>query len=286
MITRELGLIKELYQGSHAPDGQMCLLEAVAYIAGEPWSDAPECVCPVLAAFGRAWNDGMRSNEERAQLLPYIPSLIGTKSTPEVELTRSYMAFNWLIRIHLVAWLRLGHLDTHADTLEALSEIRDPHTFREAMPAVRAARDAAWAVSSAAAWAAAWAAARAAAWDAARDAAWAVSRDAAWAVSSAAASAAAWDAASAAAWAAAWAGARAVSRDAAWAAARDAAWAVSRDAAWAAAWDAARDALEPTVVSLQASTHTLFQAMISVGSEAEVTNGTEATDINTARKAT
>ena len=214
MITRELGLIKELYQGSHAPDGQMCLLEAVAYIAGEPWSDAPECVCPVLAAFGRAWNDGMRSNEERAQLLPYIPSLIGTKSTPEVELTRSYMAFNWLIRIHLVAWLRLGHLDTHADTLEALSEIRDPHTFREAMPAVRAARDAAWAVSSAAAWAAAWAAAR------------------------------------------------------------------------AAAWDAARDALEPTVVSLQASTHTLFQAMISVGSEAEVTNGTEATDINTARKAT
>ncbi len=49
-----------LKSGSHEPDsGEMCLLEAVAYIADEPWSDHPKCVCPVLAAFGRSWNDGL-----------------------------------------------------------------------------------------------------------------------------------------------------------------------------------------------------------------------------------
>lgn len=34
--------------------GEACLLEAVAYVAGEPLSDSPPCVCPVLASFGRA----------------------------------------------------------------------------------------------------------------------------------------------------------------------------------------------------------------------------------------
>ena len=44
--------------GAHAsPDDGMCLLEAVAYVVGEPFSDHPECVSTVIAAFGRSWND-------------------------------------------------------------------------------------------------------------------------------------------------------------------------------------------------------------------------------------
>src|SRR5690348_6850638 len=56
---RELDLeTLTLESGAHdADDGRMCVMEAVAWLAGEPWSDAPQCASPVLAAFCRAWND-------------------------------------------------------------------------------------------------------------------------------------------------------------------------------------------------------------------------------------
>src|SRR5688500_16148045 len=49
-----------LSAGAHkSPEQGMCLLEAVAYVAGEPFSDHPKCVSPVIAAFGRRWNDDL-----------------------------------------------------------------------------------------------------------------------------------------------------------------------------------------------------------------------------------
>ena len=32
-------------------EARMCVMEAVAYVAGEPWSDHPKCACPVITAF-------------------------------------------------------------------------------------------------------------------------------------------------------------------------------------------------------------------------------------------
>lgn len=55
-MTVDLDTI-ELKAGQHSSiDDGACLLEVVSYVAGEPWSDHPECVCPVLGAFGREWN--------------------------------------------------------------------------------------------------------------------------------------------------------------------------------------------------------------------------------------
>ena len=266
----------------------MCLMEAVAWVAGLPHSDAPECTSPVLATFAQTWNDSLRSDEERAQLLPYIPMLIGTAGAPEADMRRSWMALDWLVRVHTPAWLDLAGLGDHATALRDLPEIVDDLTLQQGAAARDAARDAARAAAWAAARDAAWDAARAAARDAAWAAAWAAARDAAraaaWAAAWAAARdaawwAAAWAAARAAAWAAAWAAARDAAWAAAWAAARDAArdaarataWDAARDAAWAAARDAARDAaraaavekLEPTVKELQASAHDLFNRMIA-----------------------
>ena len=142
MMVKDPSSITTLYAGCHDPDGPMCLLEAVAYVAGEPWSDHPVCVCPVLAAFGRNWNDGMRTNEERGSLLQYIPLLIGTRSTPAVELRRSYMALDWLVRRAMPAWLRLAEadLDSHAQALENLAVIDSPTTANAAGPLITAAR--------------------------------------------------------------------------------------------------------------------------------------------------
>ncbi|MEF3068012.1 hypothetical protein [Pandoraea apista] len=186
-----------LSAGSHDSDsGEHCLLEVVSMFAGEPFGDSPICVDPVLAAFGRAWNDGMRTDEERAQLKQYIPLLVGTAGSKELSDKRSWMAFDWLVRVHCAAWLALTPaLKVHSDILVSLPEITYRAELDIALPKINEARAAARAAAGAAAGAAAWDAAGAAARDAAWDAAGAAARAAAGAAARAAAGAAAWDAA-------------------------------------------------------------------------------------------
>jgi hypothetical protein len=273
-----------LNSGAHPSiEAGACLLEAASYVAGEPWTDHPQCVSPVLGSFGRNLNDAL-PDDRRQELKPYIPRLIGTADDGKDE-TRSYIALDWLIRTYTPAFLDLAGLTGEAAELRNLRRIVDIVAARQAGPVVRRAREkaaAAWDAARDAAGNAAWAAARDAAWDAAGNAAGNAARAAAWAAAwdaaGDAARAAAGDAAWAAAWDAAWAAAWDAAGDAAWAAAGNAAGNAARDAAraaaWAAAWDAARaaagnaardaarDALKPTVDSLQSSAIALLGTMI------------------------
>ena len=231
----------EVLQGAHTPDGRFCVMEAVAYVAGEPWSDHPQCASKVIADFLRGWNDGM-DDADRQMLKPFIPRLVNTAGTPAQEKARSWMALDWYCRVSAPAWLRLARLDAEAAAVEAGAPIVDSKSAKAAQGALSdasAKARAAWAAAGAAAWAAARDAAGAAAWAAARDAAGAAAR------------AAAGDAA----------------RAAAWDAAGDAAGAAARDAAGAAAWDAAGAAagaaLRPTVVALQKSALELVERMLA-----------------------
>jgi hypothetical protein len=141
----------DLRKGAHEErERGVCAMEAAAWLAGEPHSDSPQCVCAVLGAFVRSWNDALPSDEDRNRLLkPLIPRLIGTASTAAVREKRSYLALDWLIRVQTPTWLELrADLKPHADTLRALAEIRDMASAEAAGAPVRAARDAA----SAAAW--------------------------------------------------------------------------------------------------------------------------------------
>ena len=231
--TERLATIKTLYSGAHDPDGKMCVMEAVAYVAREPWSDHPACVSPVIAAFARAWNDGLPDAERNSLLMPMIPKFVGTIGSDALENRRATMAADWLIRVYTPAWLRLAGLTSHADTLANLPEIIDFAKVPALMPALGAARKDA-----------------AAAWSAARDAAPVAARSAALV------------AARSAALAAALVAARVAARIVAWDAARDAAGDAAWDAAWSAAAAAAGDKLEPTVKELQASAIGLLNRMI------------------------
>ena len=158
-----------LGSGSHSTREEgVCAMEAVAWLAGEPHSDEPECTSPVIAAFLRSWNDALPTDEDRQRLLlPLLPLVIGTRADDATDLRRSYIALDWLVRAHTVAWLRLAGLDNYAETLSGLDEITGPATMEKALPAFHtawtAARDASWTAAWTAALAAAWAAARAAA---------------------------------------------------------------------------------------------------------------------------
>jgi hypothetical protein len=274
-----------LEKGAHKPNDGFCVMEAVAYIAGEPWTDHPACASPVIAAFMRSWNDSLNDDDRNRLLKPYVTKLVGTAATPEIEDARAWMTLDWLVRTCTPAWLRCAGLNDQAARLAELPEFKagmDVPSIRPAIDAVRedaraacdAARAAAWAAAGAAG-AAAWAAAGDAACDAARAAAWAAAGAAAWAAArdaaGAGAGAAAWDAARDAARAAAGAaaGARAAC-DAAWAAgdaARAAAWDAARAGAWAAARAAAGAAawapLQPVVDELQPLALELIDRMIA-----------------------
>lgn len=67
-----------LKTGSHRKleDGA-CLLEVSAYLAGEPHTDHPACVSPVLGAFGRVWWDGLLAGELAGQA-DLAERLVGT----------------------------------------------------------------------------------------------------------------------------------------------------------------------------------------------------------------
>ena len=166
MTTLDLNTLT-LTHGQHATrDDGVCLAEAVAWWAGEPHSDHPACADTTLGAFARVWNDGMRSQQERNMLLPFVPALADTAGTGPDADRRGWMACDWLVRVHTPMWLDLAGLDGHATALRALDPITDDASLTTATPHV----------------AAAWAAARAAAWPAAR----AAGRDAAQAAAQAA----------------------------------------------------------------------------------------------------
>jgi hypothetical protein len=232
----------KLGRGSHEPPSNglvnACVMEAVSYVAGEPFSDRPECASPVITSFLVSWNDSM-DDVDRQMLKPYIVRLVGTRTGKRHEEQRAWMLTDWLARECAPAWLRLAGLAGQADLLESLAPLTSAASARKAQPVLDAARKDS-------------AAAAAAAWDAAGAAAWA----AAWA--------SAWDAARASAWDAAAAAAGAAAGAAAWDAARAAAGAAAGDASRAAAGAAAAAALAPTTRELQRSALLLLDRMIAV----------------------
>jgi hypothetical protein len=229
--AQRLAQITTLKEGSHEDfETGACIMEAVAYVTGEPWSDHPACACPVITTFMISWNDALLSDEERTRLLlPLIPKIVGTRGSEALESRRATMAADWLVRTHAPAWLRLAGLTAEADALAGLPEITDFAQTPSIMEPLRASR-----VAAERKWAAAGDAAR----DAVRAAAWAAAGTAAWA-------------AAVAAWAAA-----GTARDAAWGAA---------GAAARAAGVAARDVLKSTQDALQASAIELVIRMCEAG---------------------
>lgn len=69
-----------LSRGKHRnPRKGACFMEFASYLAGERWSDHPDCTHPLLAALARGVNDHM-TDEGRQRLAPLIPSVIGLTS--------------------------------------------------------------------------------------------------------------------------------------------------------------------------------------------------------------
>src|ERR1700755_694288 len=93
-----------LSYGTHArPEDGRCAMEWVSHLAGEPHSDEPACVSPVLRAMCIALNDGLE-HEPRQRLRPYLARTIGT-ADDGLDTERGWMAMDWLIPVYTPAWV-------------------------------------------------------------------------------------------------------------------------------------------------------------------------------------
>lgn len=79
-MTDMYDVLPMLGRGKHRnPKKGACFMELASYLAGERWSDHPQCTHPLLAMLARAVND-LTSDRNRPQLAPLIPSVIGLTS--------------------------------------------------------------------------------------------------------------------------------------------------------------------------------------------------------------
>jgi len=84
-----------LSKGKHAsPSEGACVMELASMLAGEPFSDRPAMVCPVIAGFMRAYNDRV-DDERRQDLYRYAADVVGTRTTPEIEHARERRCLEW-----------------------------------------------------------------------------------------------------------------------------------------------------------------------------------------------
>ena len=116
----------------------MCIMEAVAFFAGESWGASPACACPVISEFLRRWNDALPDGD-RDRLLPadvWVPRLVGSRVTqPEIEQKRLCLMHDWLIRVNLPAWIE-ARSPKAAQKLRSQAEIVSKATGRKAADAV------------------------------------------------------------------------------------------------------------------------------------------------------
>ena len=205
----------------------------------------------VLEAFGQEWDNRLRSDDERSKLRPYIHRLGAISSSRAVEEQRSELATWWLVNVHTPAWLTAAGLTTHAEALTAMSAADHPRGWQRnhSHPTLDAAASAA---------------------DSAAEAALNALGEPTNIVDDAVQAALAAAGGRAARLASRRVGGRAV--DVTWDAATAAATTVAAKVCWTGVVDddwaalqqeAIRDALEPTIETLQLSGLDLFNAMIN-----------------------
>jgi hypothetical protein len=78
-----------LARGKHpSPGGGACVMELASMLAGEPFTDRPAAVCPVVAAFLRSYNDAVDSRR-RQDLYRLAAAAVGTRASAAVARRRA-----------------------------------------------------------------------------------------------------------------------------------------------------------------------------------------------------
>ncbi|HET6869342.1 MAG TPA: hypothetical protein VFH80_25755 [Solirubrobacteraceae bacterium] len=85
-----------LSRGKHSSEEHgACVMELASMLAGEPFSDHPQSVCPVIAAVLRAYNDWV-DDERRQELYEYAAKVVGSRASTRIERARAKQMISWI----------------------------------------------------------------------------------------------------------------------------------------------------------------------------------------------
>jgi hypothetical protein len=96
----------KLSKGKHssAEDGA-CVMELASMLAGEPFTDHPASVCPVIGSFMRAYNDSV-DDSRRQDLYAYASMVVGSRTSADVQRTRAEFLTTWAQQYRRNRWTR------------------------------------------------------------------------------------------------------------------------------------------------------------------------------------
>jgi hypothetical protein len=96
----------KLGKGKHsAPEDGACVMELASMLAGEPFSDRPQSVCPVIGSFLRAYNDSI-DDRRRQDLYAYASRVVGSRASVDVEQARAERLTAWALELGQSRWTR------------------------------------------------------------------------------------------------------------------------------------------------------------------------------------
>jgi len=94
----------KLSKGKHSsPESGACVMELASMLAGEPFSDHPQSVSPVIGSFLRAYNDAIEDNR-RQDLYAYASRVVGSRGSADVERSRGDRLLDWTAGIRTDRW--------------------------------------------------------------------------------------------------------------------------------------------------------------------------------------
>jgi hypothetical protein len=121
----------KLGKGKHtSPEDGACVMELASMLAGEPFSDHPQSVCPVIGSFLRAYNDSI-DDRRRQDLYAYAAQVVDSRAPQDIQDARAERLSAWVLERRQRRWTRLPR---------PTSLVRNPDPEVVASHAVRAIR--------------------------------------------------------------------------------------------------------------------------------------------------
>jgi len=93
-----------LARGKHtSPEHGACVMELASMLAGERFSDHPDCVCPVIGGFLREYNDRL-DDDRRQDLYAYAARIVGSRAPARTENARVARLGEWAREMRSPGW--------------------------------------------------------------------------------------------------------------------------------------------------------------------------------------
>lgn len=95
-----------LSKGRHrSPNEGACVMELASMLSGEPYSDHPASVCPVIGSFLRTYNDWI-DPARRQDLYAYASKVVGSRGSLAVQQARAERLTAWIAELRRRRWTR------------------------------------------------------------------------------------------------------------------------------------------------------------------------------------